>query len=153
MNEVWNLSVIYTGFDDPAYEQDMQSLKNAVAEFAELTANLSQKAPREALVAGLHLQENLTELAEKLASYASLRQAANTKDGDAGSQMGRIMNILSGMAAPQAAFESWASSLPDLKALIAEDELLSQYEFLLSNMQENSRHIVRSEERRVGKEC
>ena len=142
MNEVWNLQVIYTGFDDPAWEQDMQSLKNAVAEFAKIAESLPPKEPRAALVAGLHLQESLTDLAEKLASYASLRQAANTKDSDAGSQMGKIMNILSGMAAPQAAFESWASSLPNLQEMIAEDELLSQYQFLLSNMQENSRHLL-----------
>ena len=46
------------------------------------------------------------DLVNRLAGYASLRQAANTRDGEAGSQMGQIMTIYSGTAAPLAAF-SW----------------------------------------------
>ena len=31
MNEVWNLDPIYHGFDDPAFERDMQALKASVS--------------------------------------------------------------------------------------------------------------------------
>ena len=30
MNEVWNLDPIYTGFDDAAFSQDLEKLKQAV---------------------------------------------------------------------------------------------------------------------------
>ena len=29
MNGLWNLNPIYTGFEDPAFEQDLQTLKDA----------------------------------------------------------------------------------------------------------------------------
>ena len=35
MNEVWNLDPIYKGFDDPAFVQDLNTLKEKVAAFAE----------------------------------------------------------------------------------------------------------------------
>ena len=33
MNEVWNLDPIYKGFDDPAFEADLTSAKEAIAQF------------------------------------------------------------------------------------------------------------------------
>ena len=38
MNEVWNLSVIYAGFEDPAYDADLNKLKEQAAAYAEYTA-------------------------------------------------------------------------------------------------------------------
>ena len=127
MNEVWNLDPIYHGFDDPAFERDMQALKAAISGLEAFSQNLAGMDPTEGLREGLLLQEQLSSLVNRLAEYASLRQAANTLDADAGSQLGRIMGIYSGCAAPVAAFEGWAASIPDLSDRIASDELLSQY--------------------------
>ena len=33
MNSVWNLDPIYLGFDDPAFEADMERFRQAVEEF------------------------------------------------------------------------------------------------------------------------
>ncbi len=143
MNERWNLNPIYQDFTDPAFGADMQSLSEKVAAFAAFTRTLPETAdPEKALKEGIALQESITFLVEKLASYASLRQAADTKDGQAGSQMGRILTLYSDTAAPQAAFESWASRLPELEEYMQRDPVLGQYRFLLSNMRENSRHLL-----------
>ena len=142
MNEVWNLDPIYHGFDDPAFERDMQALKASVSGLETFARNLPGMDPTEGLREGLLLQEQLSSLVNRLAEYASLRQAANTLDADAGSQLGRIMGIYSGCAAPIAAFEGWAASIPDLSDRIASDELLSQYRFLLENLTESSRHLL-----------
>ena len=34
MNEVWNLDVIYRGFDDPAFAADMEKLEKLVQDYA-----------------------------------------------------------------------------------------------------------------------
>ena len=49
MNEVWNLSVIYQGFEDPHYEADLGKLKEQSAAYSAYTAALSEKAPAQAL--------------------------------------------------------------------------------------------------------
>ena len=142
MNERWDLDRIYTGFDDPAFEADVETAKQKLGQFSEFSANLAQREPKEALKEGLALEEELEELVNKLGLYASLRQSANTRDSEAASQMGRLMAIYSGMAAPEAAFEEWISKLENLDALIESDEMLSEYAFMLGRIVDSSRYLL-----------
>ena len=142
MNEVWNLDPIYKGFDDPAFERDLEALKQSVAAMAAFTGSMAQMQPLCALKEGIRLQEKVTELTYKLYGYASLRQSADTKDSAAGSQMGRIMAVYSGFAAPAAAYKSWATGLPDLMELVQGDEELRVYTFLFRNMADSSRYLL-----------
>ena len=142
MNEVWNLEPIYKGFDDPAFEADLTALKEKVAAFAAFTEKLAETDPAEGLRSGISQEEVIQSVAMKLAEYASLRQAADTKNPEAGSQLGRVMAVLSGVAAPMAAFESWASRLPNLMELVKTDDSLKDYEFLFANMADSSRYLL-----------
>ncbi len=142
MNEVWNLDPLYEGFDDPAFEADLAKAKETIAQFTAHTQNLENREPKEALRQGIELQETISTCAEKLGLYASLRQSANTRDPEAASQMGRLMAVYSSIAAPEAAFQQWAAKLPNLEELIAEDEVLQQYAFLLGNMKKSSRYLL-----------
>ena len=142
MNEVWNLDPIYHGFDDPAFEADLQAMRQVLSRLDDFAAGLADMEPTQGLRQGLLLQEELSGLVNRLVEYASLRQAANTLDNEADSQLGRIMGIYSGCAASIAAFEGWAAKIPDLSQRIESDELLSQYRFLLENLTESSRHLL-----------
>ena len=142
MNEFWNLEPIYAGFDDPRFEEDLAALKNKVAELSAHAASLEQQEPLAALTRGIALMEQTMELGEKLAGYSMLRQSTNSRDGDAGSNLGRIMAVLSGIAAPQAIFEGWAAKVPGLMDLVKGSEELAEYEFLFANMLQSSRHLL-----------
>ncbi len=142
MNEVWNLDPIYKGFDDPAFAQDMQALRQKVGQIVTFAQTLETVPAQQGLRTGIRLEEEATALANKLAGYASLRQSTNTRDPQAGSQMGQVMAILSGVAAPQAAFRAWASKLPDLMELVKADEQLQEYEYLFENIKQNSKYLL-----------
>ena len=142
MNDVWNLDPIYKGFDDPAFARDMASLEKVSGELADFTRDLENTAPLEGLKKGIALQEEFSDLVNKLAGYASLRQAANTRDAEAGSRMGQIMAVYSGVAAPLAAYQDWASKLPDLMETVTGDEELKDYTFLFQNEKESSRYLL-----------
>ena len=142
MNEVWNLDPIYKGFDDPAFEADLNKAKQLLADFTSFTASLSEAVPAQALHDGIAMQEALSELAGKLGLYASLRQSTNTRDGEAASQMGRLMAVYSGMAGPDAAFTDWASKLPELMELVNSDPFLQPYSFMFSKMAESSKYLL-----------
>ena len=45
MNEFWNLDPIYTGFDDPAFEADLNTAKEKLAAFTAFTATLAEAEP------------------------------------------------------------------------------------------------------------
>ena len=142
MNERWNLEPIYSGFDDPSFEADLSALKEKTAEYEAYAKNLSDMDPLEGLRMGIKLGEELTELVGKLAEYASLRQSADSRDSEAGSQMGRIMAIYSGIAGPDAAFRDWAAKLPNLMELVDGDGELKEYHFLFQNIRKSSKYLL-----------
>ena len=144
MNEFWKLDNLYNGFDDPCFDADMTALKEKVAEMTDLAGQLETVAPIDGLRRGIELQEQVQCLVMKLAEYAQLRQSANTRDGEAGSVMGRIMAIYSSFAAPGAAFESWAARIPNLMELVEQDDFLKDYTYLFSNILDSSRHLLES---------
>ena len=142
MNYTWDLNPIYTSFEDPSFISDMEQLKGLVERYAAFAASLGDIAPIDGLRQGIACEEAINELVGKLALYASLRQSANTRDGEAGSRMGQIMAMLSGVAGPEAAFHDWASKLPDLMDLVRGDENLKDYEYLFANMADSASYLL-----------
>ena len=144
MNEVWDLTPLYKGFDDPAYEADMAAMKALVADFTAFSKELTNMEPVAGLRRGVELLEKLADLS-KLFGYANLRSATNTKDPEPGSYMGRIMAIRSGMAAPSAAFNAWVVQLPNLMELVRGDEYLKDYEFYFAGKVDSARYQMSGE--------
>ncbi len=141
MNEFWNLDRIYKGFEDPAYQADFAAMQQLVKDFAAFAEELPTLEPLEGLRRGVALQETLSGLSS-LFSYASLRQSANTKDNEAGSRMGQVMALHSGLAAPLAAYNDWVAKLPNLMELVRSDENLRDYEFLFANKAESGKYLL-----------
>ena len=144
MNEVWNLDVIYRGFDDPAFAADMEKLEKLVKDYAAFAGELDRQTPLDGLKKGIALEEALTELTAKLGEYASLRQSVNTRDAEAGSRLGQVMQRTSGAAGAQAQWQEWVSKIPDLMVLVAGDETLKDYTFLFERLLRNSTHLLGS---------
>lgn len=142
MNSLWNLDPIYRGFDDPAFASDLAALREKVDAFVSLTARLPETEPLPGLRQGIDILEQISLLTGKLAGYASLRQAADTKDPEPGSRMGQVMAVYSDAAAPMAAFQDWAARLPDMTTLAAGDDVLRDYTFLLEKWKDNSRYLL-----------
>ena len=142
MNVNWNLDTIYHGFEDPAFAQDLSRLQQALDAFAVFSGNLSSQAPAKALTEGISLLEDITSLTEKLATYALLRQTADTRDAAVSSRLGQIMNMISTGAAPEAAFKDWAAKLPDLAELVRSHEELTPYRFYFEDLSASSRYLL-----------
>ena len=144
MNEVWNLEKIYTGFDDPAFAADFEQLKKIVADFNAFAAGLSGMDALTGLKRGIALEEALTQIAMKLGEYAQLRQTTNTRDSEAGSRFGQVMQLLSATAGAEATFKEWAATRPGLMDTVLGDEDLRDYAFLFENMLNDSKHLLGS---------
>ncbi len=142
MNEVWNLDPIYKGFDAPEYQEDMDRLSSLAKSFSAFAEALSDSSPLNGLKHGITLLEDLEALVGKLGEYTSLRQSTNTRDSEAGSKMGQIMQILGLCAGPQAIFQEWAAKLPNLDALISADEVLTEYTYFFKNIKKDAAHLL-----------
>ena len=120
MNEVWDLTPLYKGFDDPAYEADMAAMKALVADFTAFSKELPNMEPVAGLRRGVELLEKLADLS-KLFGYANLRSATNTKDPEPGSYMGRIMAIRRPLKAAASSPSTCSAIITALSSSVTED--------------------------------
>jgi pepF/M3 family oligoendopeptidase len=142
MNGKWNLAVIYEGFDDPQWLQDFENLNNMLRDFCAFADGVETADPKVALPENMKRQEEIQSLIMKMGTYAELRQSADTRDPEAGSQMGRLMAAYSTVAAPIAKVEKWISQIPNLTQLVENDPVLQPYGFLLSNTVRDCKYLL-----------
>ena len=90
MNEVWDLSILYKDFDDPAFTGDMKALDEAIAAVNTLAGEAAGMEHSQLVHRFLQVQERVEELANKLFIFCSLRCSANTADTKANSLGDRL---------------------------------------------------------------
>ena len=140
MNERWDLTPLYKGLDAPEFSADLESMEAAVKALEEFAKTLPREDHAQALLEALDLEERLEELVYKLAGYASLVQAADTRNSQAMSAMGRIDGLYAAAAAPVAAIKAWIGGLEDLDALTEQGGKLRDYAYLLKRDRKDKIH-------------
>ena len=145
----WDLSILYGGFDDPAYDSDFKSLDSEIAKFTKLAAEAKSLDEKALLLSFIENNERITELAGKLIAFANLRYTANTADSDASSALGRVMSLISATAAPSAALGKIISELDGLEQLIDATPELADYKYFLMNIKRDSKYLLSEGEEAV----
>ena len=115
MNAQWDLSVLYTGFDDPKMAADMAAFDEAISEVVSFGNSLSNYSAEQLLLRHIELETRISSLAEKLFIFANLRYSANTADSEAASIMGVLMGKLSATAAPSAAINKAIAKIQNIE--------------------------------------
>ena len=145
----WNLDILYTGFDTEEYKNDLQRLEELIPELARVAEKSRELSASEFLTEYIKVNEEITELVEKLAIYANLRYSANTRDTDAASMLGRIMQSMSMTAAPAAVIEKAISEIEDLEDVIDNTPDLQEFRYLLTNVKRDSRYLLSDKEEAI----
>ena len=146
MNEKWDLSILYNGFDDPALAADVAALDECVSAANELAAKADAMPHAELLRAYIDHSEKQSLLTSKLYIYAMLRYSGNTTDNEASSMTGRLMAKMSATAAAEAKLSHVIAGYEDLDELIAADEKLSAHGYLLKNIRRDSKYLLSERE-------
>ena len=149
MQDRWNLDILYSGFDDAEFSADVKALEAAISECAVLAKDAENAPRKEFLESYIKLQQRISEYASKLIIYANLRYSANTADGEAASNLGRLMGMLSATAAPSAKLSKVIASFEDIEELIASSELLEEHAYLLRNIKRDSKYLLADGEETV----
>ena len=145
----WNLDILYTGFDTEEYTNDYKRLEELIPELTTIAACSANTTPAEFLTKYVKTSEELNALVEKLAIYANLRYSANTRDTDAASMLGRIMQLISSTAAPTAQIEKAISEIDNLEEIIDATPALHEFRYLITNVKRDSRYLLSDKEETV----
>lgn len=146
MKETWSLDELYLGFDDPKFQADMDKLERLLAEYADIVEQLTQMEPKDALVKALRCQEEIQSVSTNLGIFAMLRQSADTRDAKSASMAEKVWDMLAEMEGSSATFRHFVARLDNLDELIAADPLLTEYSYLLHNIQADSKYLLSEKE-------
>ena len=142
MNYKWNLDILYSGFEDESFTADTKLLDSHIERLVSLSERAGEMDSLSLIREFLSVQNDLTLVTSKLFIYANLRYSANTADSDAASIMGVLMGKMSATAAPSAALNKKIAGIENLAELIADNEDLREYEFYLTSIKEESKHLL-----------
>ena len=146
MNKEWNLDILYTGFDDPKYSEDIELVTKEIEALNVLAGGIANMDEATLVSEYVAISERLNLLASKVGIFASLNYSANTKNTEAASALGRLMGMLSATAAPSTKISQAIAQISDLDAIIAGNPALEEYRYMLSNIQRDSKHLLSDKE-------
>jgi pepF/M3 family oligoendopeptidase len=141
----WDLSVLYDSINTKNFTSDVESLRKQIAEAIALSEICEKKSERELVCEYISTSEKISELLSKLTIYVNLRYSANTKDSEAASALGMLMNMASDVAGADAKLHKHISQIENLEKIIDENGL-SEYRYFLNNIKKNSRHLLSERE-------
>ena len=144
-DRTWDLSILYNGFDDPAFQNDFAALDTLIAGVNDLAAKMDGMTDREVVKAYLDGAVKMNETVEKLFIYANLRYSANTGDNEAASIQGQLMGKLSATAAADTKIQSRIAAA-DLDAVLTEAPELEEFRYLLTNILKDSKYLLSDKE-------
>ena len=139
----WDLSKLYSGFNDPAFAADMEKLQADIAAAREKTAALGEGADEAARLhdATASLQ-NLSDLYGKLSSMVFLTLAA---DSDCAAALGprqKLLELGNEIRMLDSAFVRHVGENPRIDELCAQDALLQEHALFFRKCREEAAHLI-----------
>ena len=145
MYDKWSLDVLYTGFEDPKFQNEFKQLDEFVEKFKNTAESLGSKDERTTTKEALTLIEDYHRIFNRLVNYCALRQNADTNDGESVSNLGRLIQKNNDITPFATAIDKYLSTLSDLDDVIGDDEMLQDYSFYLHEMQKSAKYLLSEE--------
>lgn len=142
MNDRWSLDILYAGFEDKKWKDDIQTLEELIVKFDLFTQEMDQKQPELVIKEGILQLEELESLGSQLIIFASLKQAANTLDSSSSSALGNVSMTLNKSTISRTKFAKYVAEQKNLKDLIQKDEVLKEYTYYLEMMQKDDTYML-----------
>ena len=142
MYDRWSLDVLYTGFDDPKFTEEFNLIDSFIEKYKETANSLGSKDPQSTVKECLQLTEEFRETFFRLINFCSLRQNADTNDGESVSYLGRIIQKHNDITPYATAIDKYLSNLENLDSVIGDDEMLQDYSFYLHEMQKAAQYLL-----------
>ena len=106
----WDLSVLYKGFDDPAFAADITRLEELMAGYRR-QVHEREGLDAAALAALLACEEEMWRIGADLQKFTEMRREADAGDSQAVDAMGRLKAVFGGIAGETALVRRWMGEL------------------------------------------
>ncbi len=143
MDMTWNLDVLYKGYEDKKYQNDLLKVQDVIKKLNNLV--LDENQPINVIETNLKLSEELNALLSDLFNYSSLRSSTNVNDFEAMREIGKLQIMLQDTVASSVNFQKYLVQF-NLKELANKSDLIKKYYFLLNKSQDEATHMLSEKE-------
>ncbi len=143
MDMTWNLDVLYKGYEDKKYQNDLLKVQDVIRKLNNLV--LDENQPINVIETNLKLSEELNALLSDLFNYSSLRSSTNVNDFEAMREIGKLQIMLQDTVASSVNFQKYLVQF-NLKELANKSDLIKTYYFLLNKSQDEATHMLSEKE-------
>lgn len=145
MGGEWSLEVLYKGYEDPAFQEDLKRLDEGNQQFRKMAAETGTMNGKEAVLRIMEAWEDYRVLFSRLFSFVMLRQSVNTTDTETANYMEQLQRKGTEIAKEQVMLRKYLAGEPHLSEYIATDEKLSEYKFWFEENQKEVGHMLPDE--------
>lgn len=142
MYDKWSLEVLYSGFQDEKFLNDMAKVDEQIKAYQAFAENLGTENERETVKKALLMEEEFNQLVDALYSFCSLRQSVDTSDTDSVSYLGRLMQKMGDVTKSSTQIEQYISKIENLDEVIGDDELLNAYSYRLHKIKKDAKYML-----------
>lgn len=142
MNDKWSLEVLYKGYDDEKFQNDLKKADDMNEKINAFAQKLGTEDERTTAKAALKLLEERSEVFEDLFNYCSLRQSVDTADAETVSYLGRLMQKWNAATKAETLVEKYLADIKNLDEVIGDDEFLQEYSYRLHYKQEAAKYML-----------
>ena len=141
MNAEWSLDVLYKGFDDPKFSEDLTSFEKKAKELDELSKTLSHENEKEDLLKIVKVLEEFELLQKHLSCFGFLSQSTNTANAKAAAAIDKVATIASTASKAMAVFSRYIADMKDLNSYLDCPELC-EYKYFLNDIHESGKYLL-----------
>ena len=142
MNTEWSLDVLYKGYDDPAYQQDLEKLDTLINKLHTFAENLGKDSDKDTVIEYVALTEEFSLLVTKLYSYTELRESTDTTNSETTSYLNRIQLKISATSKDSAKIDKYIANIANLDEIVASDGSLKEYTFYFNELKDRASHTL-----------
>lgn len=138
----WDLSKLYSGFDDPKLIADAGAAFEQVASIRAMIAKLPGDAPAENLAAVVRAMQSAAGLQIKVSEFAYLTLAVDANCEPARAFYSRVIDLNAEWAQLNSALSRYLGGADDLEAQIESNSLLAEHAFMLRELKKDAAHVI-----------
>ena len=138
----WDLSKLYSGFDDPKLIADAGAAFEQVASIRAMIAKLPGDAPAENLAAVVRAMQSAAGLQIKVSEFAHLTLAVDANCEPARAFYSRVIDLNAEWAQLNSALSRYLGGADDLEAQIESNSLLAEHAFMLRELKKDAAHVI-----------
>ncbi len=139
----WNLNDLYPGINDPAIATDMENCQRVAASLKERYQNKVKTLSAEELSVLIRALEKLESRLGRLATFAYLNFATQTKNAEAGAFLQKIRELGSSIGKETVFFElEWNKVEDGVAQPLLDSPVLADYHHYLASMRRYAKHML-----------